>query len=293
MRGIKELLVNKKTLSELGLLGISIPILAAPPPPTLGIFNPGRSGAFVFLVVIFVFGYFFIRRVEGGKTFPIRKIAGFEAIKETVGRAVEMGKPIHYTFGYGNLYTSVAPQFIAGLDVLSYVSKLAGQYRARIITTFGVPEAIPMVEEIMREGYRSGGNAQLYKAEDVRYLTTEQFAYASGAQSIISREKVAANIMVGPFYAESLIFAEAAATTGSIQIAGTAREGQIPFFVLVCDYVLIGEEVFAAAALATGDTGSTATLYAEDLGKVISLILLWLGIGLLAFGVNLTPLLFK
>ena len=59
--------------------------------------------------------------------------------------------------------------------------------------------------------------------------------------------------MIGPFAAEALIFAETGAAAGAIQIAGTARETQIPFFVLVCDYVLIAEEMFAASALATGD----------------------------------------
>lgn len=289
MNRIKEILTKNITFPGLPLF--SLPILAAPPPPTLGVFTAGRATAFLLLAVIFLFGYFFIRQAEKGTKFPIRTIAGFEAIKDAVGRSVEMGRPIHYTFGYGNLYTSMAPQFTAGLGVLGYVAKLAGQYGARIITTFGVPEAIPIVEETLREGYRSAGKPEMYKSEDVRFLTTEQFAYASAVQAIISREKAAANIMIGPFYAESLIFAETGANTGSVQIAGTARETQIPFFVLVCDYVLMGEEMFAAAALATGDVGSAATLGAEDVGKVISLVLILLGTGLLQLGVKLAPLL--
>ena len=273
-----------------GLPLFSLPILAAPPPPPLGIFVPGgKMAGFVLLAIIFIFGYVFIRQAEKGTKFPIRTIAGFEAIKDAVGRSVEMGRPIHYTFSYGNLYTSMAPQFTAGLGVLSYVAKLAGQYGARVITTFGVPEAIPIAEETMREGYRSGGKPEMYKREDVRFLTTEQFAYASAVQAIISREKVAANILIGPFYAESLIFAETGANTGAVQIAGTARETQIPFFVLVCDYVLMGEEMFAASALATGDVGTTATLGAEDVGKVISVVLILLGTGLLQLGIRLAP----
>lgn len=291
MNQIKKVLTKHITFPGLPLF--SLPILTAPPPPpTLGIFVPGgKFVGFLLLIVIFVFGYIFIAQAEKGKKFPIRPIAGFEAIKDAVGRSVEMGRPIHYTFGYGNLWTSMAPQFMAGLGVLSYVAKLAGQYGARVITTFGVPEAIPMAEETMREGYRSGGKADMYKLEDVRYLTTEQFAYASAVQAIINREKAAANIMIGPFYAESLIFAETGANTGSVQIAGTARETQIPFFVLVCDYVLIGEEMFAASALATGDAATAASLGAEDVGKVISVVLILLGIGLLQLGIRLAPLL--
>jgi hypothetical protein len=60
----------------------------------------------------------------------------------------------------------------------------------------------------------------------------------------------------------------------------------------VCDYVLIAEEMFAAAALATGDESTAAVLGAEDVGKFISIALILLGIGLLTLlKVNLGALL--
>jgi hypothetical protein len=288
LKSVKRILAENHHLST-SLLAVSP--LAVAQQPTLGFINPGRAATLVLLLIIFILGYVFINRAQKGKRFPIRKIAGFDAIKEAIGRAVETGRPIHYTFAYGNLYSGYAPQFMAALGVLSHVSKMAGQYGARVITTFGVPEAIPMVEEIMREGYRVGGKPELYKQQDVRYLTNEQFAYAAAAQATIIREKVATNIMIGPFAAEALIFAETGATAGAIQIAGTARETQIPFFVLVCDYVLIAEEMFAASALATGDAATAASLSAEDVGKIISIALILIGIGLLLLKINLAALL--
>ena len=77
--------------------------------PTLGIINPGRTATLVLLLIIFILGYVFINQAQKGKKFPIRKIAGFEAIKEAIGRAVETGRPVHYTFAYGNLYSGYAP----------------------------------------------------------------------------------------------------------------------------------------------------------------------------------------
>ena len=56
--------------------------------------------------------------------------------------------------------------------------------------------------------------------------------------------------MIGQFAAESLILAEAGNTVGAIQIAGTTNAYQIPFFVVACDYVILGEEMFAAAHFA-------------------------------------------
>ena len=257
------------------------------------VFVAGKGVAFFLLLILFVLGYYYMKAAERGKRYPIRRIRAFEAIEEAVGRAVEMGRPIHFTFGFGNLYSSVAPQYVAGIAVLSYVARLAGKYGARLIATFGVPEAIPIVEEIVREGYRSAGRPELFKPEDnVRYLTNMQFAYASAVQATLIRERPGANIMVGPFYAESLIFAETGSWTGALQIAGTARETQIPFFVLACDYVFIGEEIFAAAALASGDPAIIATIRSQDIGKLIALALIVIGLVLLPLGVNLGKLLF-
>lgn len=61
-----------------------------------------------------------------------------------------------------------------------------------------------------------------------------------------SRMWPAANIMIGPFWAKSMMFAETFHRVGSMQVGGTARMYQIPFFAALCDYVLIGEEMFAA-----------------------------------------------
>ncbi len=287
---VERIVRERCLLSSPTLVFSIVPLAAASQQPVLSIISPGRTATLVLLLTIFILGYVFINQAQKGKRFPIRTIAGFEAIKEAVGRAVETGRPVHYTFAYGQLYSGYAPQFMAALGVLSYVSKLAGQYGARLITTFGVPEAIPMVEEMMREGYKSAGKPDMYKSQDVRYCTTEQFAYAAAVQATILREKVATNIMLGPFAAEALIFAETGAQAGAIQIAGTARETQIPFFVLVCDYVLIAEEMFAASALATGDETTAASLGAEDIGKIISIALILLGMGALLFRMNLGAL---
>jgi len=138
--------------------------------------------------------------------------------------------------------------------------------------TLGVPEVIASVEEIVKEGYASGGRPELFDpVYNVRYLTDQQFAYASAVQAIIVRERVGANIVVGPFYAESLIFMEAGNMVGAFQVAGTARETQIPFFVLAADYAFIGEEIFAAGAMASGDKESLASIQGQDIGKLATI----------------------
>ena len=59
----------------------------------------------------------------------------------------------------------------------------------------------------------------------MRYVSPEQFAYVAAVTGIMLRDKPAANIFLGAFFAESLLLAETGFATGAIQIAGTAQRG--------------------------------------------------------------------
>jgi hypothetical protein len=82
---------------------------------------------------------------------------------------------------------------------------------------------------------------------------------------------------MGAFFAESLILAETANLTGSIQIAGTAMPAQLPFFVAACDYTLIGEEFFAASAYLSGEPQQLGSLKGQDVGKMFGLLIITVG----------------
>ena len=61
-----------------------------------------------------------------------------------------------------------------------------------------------------------------------------------------------------------VILAENATAVGAIQIAGTARPSPIATFIASCDYVLIGEEMYAATAYLTKQPVMPGTLVAQD-----------------------------
>jgi hypothetical protein len=109
-------------------------------------------------------------------------------------------------------------------------------------------------------------------------LTDEQFAFVAGVTGYMVREKPAACIYMGGFYAESLILAETGNHIGAIQVAGTAMPSQLPFFVASCDYTLIGEEFFAASAYLSGDPLQIGSLKGQDYGKFFSVLILVAGI---------------
>ena len=55
---------------------------------------------------------------------------------------------------------------------------------------------------------------------------------------------------------------------------------QLPFFVAACDYTLIGEEFFAASAYLSGSPEELGSLKGQDVGKIIVVLLMFIGITL-------------
>jgi hypothetical protein len=181
----------------------------------------------------------------------------------------------------------MASQLVAGLSVLAYVSELCAKLGVKVIYTVYQSQVIPLATELMHDAYARVGKAEEFDADDqVRYMSGEQFAYASAVQGVAERERPAANIMIGPFYAESMLFAETFYRIGSIQLAGTARGYQIPFFAVVCDYLLIAEEIYAAGAYVSKDAVLTGSIRGQDVGKFIALILMLVGVILTLAGNN-------
>ena len=121
---------------------------------------------------------------------------------------------------------------------------------------------------------------------------TEQFSYAAAVEGIMVRDKPAAHIMMGYFYAESLLLAETGSQTGAIQIAGTDAYTQLPFFVTTCDYTLMGEELYAASAYLSKEPRLLGSLKGQDLGKAALILLLVVGTVLASAGIDVLTHLF-
>ncbi len=230
------------------------------------------AGRIFSTIALFITGGLIIYMINlsrsGKVSIVLRRMAGLDAIEEAIGRATEMGKPVHMSIGIADIQGETAPQTYAGLECLAYVTGLCAKYNAEFINTIRVPNVFPIAQEVVRQAYLSAGKADMFKEDTVRFLSSNQFAYAAGAQGIMHREKVAANIMLGAFWAESLFLAEAGAQIGAIQIAGTANMHQIPFFVAACDYSLIGEELYAGGAYLSQDKIKLGSIAAQDYIKI-------------------------
>jgi hypothetical protein len=216
---------------------------------------------------------------QRGRAMFIRRIPGLTAIEDAVGRATEMGRPILFSPGLDGIGI-ITLQAIA---VLSYIVRLAASQAARVIVAVRSPEVFPVVEEAMREACDAAGAPEAFRSDDVRFISDEQFAYALGTVGVMSREEVATNFLFGGFYAEALILTENGRSLGALQVAGCPDPTQIPFFIATCDYVVIGDEYYAASAYLTREPTLTGSLVGQDISKAILVALVLLGVGLATY----------
>jgi len=236
----------------------------------------GYVGSAIMFVASLVIIFLAVYLTKKGTIKPkIRRLTGVDALDEAIGRATEMGRPVHFTVGLGGVGDV---QVIAGLSILQYVARKCAEYGTRLIFTFSDPSVEPVARDLIKTAYTQAGKPEEYKPETVLWLSNRQFAYATGAMGLILREKVAANLLLGYFAAESLILAEAGYRAGAIQIAGTTNSYQIPFFIAACDYTLISEELITAGAYVSKNPEQIGTIFGQDIIRVIGLILTIIGL---------------
>jgi hypothetical protein len=265
-------------VAALGALGESVSI------PVSGIahqslFNTDRLNLFVLIALFFGLVLVCTRQAasharRGAMPF-VRKIAGLTAIEEAIGRATEMGRAVLYVPGIDDANNI---QTIYSMIILGNVARTVARYETPLIVPVCRAFVVPLAEETVKQGYLDAGRPEAYNRNNIRYLSDEQFAFTAGVDGIMLREKPAANLFLGSFFAESLILAETGFATGAVQIAGTANIHQLPFFVVACDYTLIGEEFYAASAYLSREPKLIGVLKGTDWMKVILIGLMLIGI---------------
>jgi len=232
------------------------------------IFNVSRLNVLAALIFYGLLLLYFIYRARKGKEMFVRRIAGLDAVEEAVGRATEMGKPILYVPGLATIDTVAT---IASMNILSQVAKKTAAYGTVLLVPNRDPVVYTVAREVVKEAYADAGRPDAFNQDHVYFITQDQFGYTSAVCGTMVRDKPATNFFLGQFWAESLVLAETGATTGAIQIAGTDSIFQLPFFIVACDYTLIGEELYAASAYLSREPLLLGSLKGQDWGKMIIL----------------------
>jgi hypothetical protein len=212
----------------------------------------------------------------------LRRIPGLDAVDEAIGRATELGKPILYLTGAGDMGE---PSTLAAAVILGRVAKRVAAYETDLLVPHRDPIVMAVCQEITKQSYLEAGKPDVFKEDSNFFITSDQFSYTAAVDGIMLRRKPAANFFMGSYFAEALLLTETGASTGAIQIAGTDSDHQLPFFVTTCDYTLIGEELYAASAYLSREPIQVGTLRGQDLGKGLIIVVLVVGTVLASIGV--------
>ncbi len=235
------------------------------------------DGLMTVLMAVFaalvLFFYWLARR---GHAPFVRPIPGVTAIEEAVGRATELGRPVVFVMGMTDVRDIVTH---AALSVLEHIARLAASMRTAFVALVRKPDVYPFVETITREAYRSVGELEAFNAgEQVRFLSDEAVVYAMGVARTVAESDAGCTMFFGAFDYTSLLMTEPGARRGMLQIAGDPLLGQVPFFVCTCDFTIIGEEYYAAAAYVSADPALRSAVVSQDLIKVSFVVLILVGV---------------
>ncbi|MEZ5336679.1 MAG: DUF6754 domain-containing protein [bacterium] len=236
-------------------------------------FDKSKGNNLAFALVFSMIILAFIILARRNPNMFIRRIAGLEAVDEAIGRATEMGKPVMYLTGLQSLSELST---LAAINILGRVAGKIADYESDLIVPNRDPVVQTVAQEVVKEGYATAGRPDAYREDNIFFLTDDQFSFTAATCGIMMRDKPAAIFLMGYYYAESLLLAETGAATGAIQIAGTDAEHQLPFFIVTCDYTLIGEELYAASAYLSREPMLLGSLKGQDIAKAVMMAIILL-----------------
>lgn len=263
----------------------------------LGILTDGTLQPLILLAVLVAATYNYNRKAFAGeiKADQLREIPAIAAITEGVGKSVEEGKPVHYAMGAsgGQLYTQLVSMTLVSLAFLNYISRLCAKYEAQLIVHMPYQaESIPLIEAMVRDGYKAEGKEGDFQQSCLRYYGQGALSWTQAVTASYDQEGVGLNLSIGIFYSDCPISLEMAKIKGGMNVGGTGRWIMVYCFAMMCDYVFLGQEIYVAGAIVSENPLMLAGVWIEDAGKFYSLLLLGLGLLTTLLGVGAVTALF-
>jgi len=244
------------------------------------IIRTGRAFQLVFLIIMGILTYIAYRLGRGGREWTIRPLEGLDATYEGIGRSAEMGRPMMVLPGISDLGN---PQTLAGMTVLGEVAQQGAEIGIDTVTSASNTAVITAMEALVRSTYTSVGKPELYApGKYVQWFGGDQFSYAVGAAGQILEQKPAVIVYVGYFLFDVIVDGETGSRIGAVQIGGTL--GSMNLVAMFCEHILIGEELYAAAAAITRDKVAIATIAGQDWIKLLTILIMVVGVILMAAG---------
>jgi hypothetical protein len=250
----------------------------------MSFYRTGRLADFLILAILWILFYISSKL---GQNYRLRRIAALEAIEGSIDRAKEMGRPALQIIGPGYISRSsgeyAACQY-AGLSLLGYISRFCAEKGVRLIVPCGSPDRFSMEKVIVRAAYEQAGKLEDYDEDEIHiYVSEDSMAHAAAVMGIIERERPSIYFPIGRIGADVDLLNERAKGVGA-EIIGGAYSSRNANLIVPADYIFLGEELYTAAAMASGDKESIGTVVGQDFGKLFVIAVVVIGVILVLSG---------
>lgn len=226
-------------------------------------------GIFILLMILFA-----LRTARQDRQ-EFREIPAFARLLLGIGLAVETGKRVHVSLGWGSIIGPRSPVAIVGLALLERITHSTLFSDRPPIATAGEGAVTILAQDTMRKiAFERGGE---FDPSAGRLAGLTPWPYAAGALAVIQDENVEPNVLVGSFGSEIGLIAEACERRRSSSLAGTDNlSGQAVLFAAAQE-PLIGEEVFAGGAYLEAGEMHTASLKVQDIFRWLLIVIILIG----------------
>ncbi len=204
-----------------------------------------------------------------------RAMPAFEQLRRVVGLAVEAGRRLHLSVGWGALTTPRSAVSFIGLSVLKRIIRATAMSDLPPIATSGDASLTILTQDALQNAARLSG--ALFEPTHARLSGLTPLSFAAGALSDVHDENIAASVLIGSFGSEVALIHEASERSGGLSLTASDQLPAQAVAYVTAQEPLIGEEVFASGAYLGVSTLHVASLRAQDVVRWLIVLAVLVG----------------
>jgi hypothetical protein len=220
------------------------------------------SLAFFAIFILSVVVFAFLGRKAPPPSF--RPISAFLSLSHAIGLAVEAGKRLHVSLGWGGLSGIPGASAVVGLGILEQVTHTASISDHPPVATSGEGTLGILSQDVQYNAFRSIGASGSYTPDTGQVSGLTPFSYAAGVLPVIHDEHVMTTILGGHFGSEVALITDASDRVGGITLAGSDDLPAQAVLYAAAQEPLVGEELYASSAYMKAGPAHYAILSAQD-----------------------------
>lgn len=214
-----------------------------------------------------------------------RPIKAYEELNTAVERAVEAGERVHLSLGTGSVIGSDSAAAFAGLSLLSQIAEATTTSDKPIVATAGDGAMAMLAQDSLQSVYKKANAVEHYKSISGRMLGPTPYSYTAEIPNLLDSEDVSVHVLTGSFGSEGALAADFGRRQNTFVLAGTEDVLSQAMLYATADYLLVGEELFAAGAYMGSGALHEASVRTQDAVRLLIILAILIGTVLKTIGV--------